>query len=121
MKLTPLGERALVKMVEGEQTTESGIVLPDTAKEKPQTAEVVEVGQFEEEGAKVEVGDVVVLRKFAGTEVDLDGEEHLIVKVEDILGVIERQEHQDQRQDRNDQQEEDKGLVEKVKDTLMGE
>lgn len=114
MKFTPLGERALVKMVEGEQTTESGIVLPDTAKEEPQTAEVVAVGQFEE-GAKVDVGDVVVLRKFAGTEVDLDGEAHLIVKVEDILGVIETKEHQDH------QQEEDKGLVEKVKDTLTGE
>lgn len=121
MKLTPLGERALVKMAEGEQTTESGIVLPDTAKEKPQTAEVVEVGQFEEEGVKVEVGDVVVLRKFAGTEIDLDGEEHLIVKVEDILGVIETKEHQEQQQDRVDQQEKDKGLVEKVKDTLTGE
>lgn len=65
MKFKPLGERALVKMVEGKQTTESGIVLPDTAKEKPQSAEVVEVGQFEA-GVKVEVGDVVVLRKFAG-------------------------------------------------------
>ena len=121
MKLTPLGERALVKMVEGEQTTESGIVLPDTAKEKPQTAEVVAVGQFEE-GTKVEVGDVVVLRKFAGTEVDLDGEEHLIVEMEDVLGIIETQEHQDQQQqEQDDQQEEDKGLVEKVKDTLTGE
>lgn len=120
MKFKPLGERALVKMVDGEQTTESGIVLPDTAKEEPQTAEVVEVGQFEE-GVKVEVGDVVVLRKFAGTEVELDGEEHLIVEVEDILGVIETQKHQDQQQEQEDHQEEEKGLVEKVKDTLTSE
>ena len=120
MKLTPLGERALVKMVEREQTTESGIVLPDTAKEKPQTAEVVSVAQFEA-GVKVEVGDVVVLRKFAGTEIDVDGEEHLIVKVEDILGVVESEGHQNQRQERDDQQDEEKGLVEKVKDTLTGE
>jgi chaperonin GroES len=115
MKFTPLGERALVKMVEGEQTTESGIVLPDTAKERPQTGEVVAVGEFKE-GAKVEVGDVVVLRKFAGTEADLDGETHLIVKIEDVLGVIETKEHQDDQQ-----KEEEKGLVEKVKDTLTGE
>ncbi len=121
MKLKPLGERALVKMVEREQTTESGIVLPDTAKEKPQTAEVVAVGEFEE-GVKVEVGDVVVLRKFAGTEVDLDGEEHLIVKMEDVLGVIETKEHQDQQQEQaNQQEEEEQGLVDKVKDTLTGE
>jgi chaperonin GroES len=120
MKLKPLGERALVKMVEREQTTESGIVLPDTAKEKPQTAEVVAVGEFEE-GVKVEVGEVVVLRKFAGTEVDLDGEEHLIVKIEDILGVVGSEGRQAQQQGRDDQQDEEKGLVEKVKDTLTGE
>ncbi|CAN5631418.1 hypothetical protein BH20ACT11_BH20ACT11_04640 [soil metagenome] len=121
MRIKPLGERALVKMVEREQMTESGIVLPDTAKEKPQSAEVVAVGQFEE-GAKVEVGEVVVLRKFAGTEVKLDGEEHLIVEVEDILGVVKTKEQQDQQKEQGDQQEEEeKGLVEKVKDTLTSE
>ena len=88
MKFKPLGERALVKMVEREEETASGIVLPDTAKGKPQTAEVVAVGQFEN-GIKVDVGEVVVLRKYAGTEVKLDGEEHLIVAAEDILGVVE--------------------------------
>jgi len=87
MKFKPLGARVIVRPVEREQTTESGIVLPDTAKEKPQSAEVVAVGVHED--VKVSVGDVVVLRKYSGTEVELDGEEHRIVDAEDILGVIE--------------------------------
>jgi chaperonin GroES len=87
MKFKPLGARALVKEVKPEQTTESGIVLPDTAKEKPQSAEVVAVGAHED--IKVSDGDVVVLRKYAGTEVELEGEEHRIVDAEDILGVVE--------------------------------
>jgi chaperonin GroES len=87
MKLKPLGARAMVKEVEREQTTESGIVVPDTAKEKPQSAEVVAVGTHED--VKVSVGDVVVVRKYSETEVKLDGEEHRIVEAEDILGVVE--------------------------------
>src|SRR5215211_4996070 len=87
MKLRPLGARALVKMVESEEQTASGIVLPDTAREKPQTAEVVTVGDSEE--VKVSVGDVVVLAKYSGTEVKIEGEEHLIVDADDILGVME--------------------------------
>jgi chaperonin GroES len=87
MKFKPLGDRALVKMVEPEEETASGIVLPDTAKEKPQTAEVIAVGAHED--VKVSVGDVVVLRKYAGTEVKIDDEDHLIVEGEDILGVVE--------------------------------
>jgi chaperonin GroES len=87
MKFKPLGARALVKEVEPEQTTESGIVLPDTAKEKPQTAEVVAVAAHED--VNVSVGDVVVVRKYSGTEVEVDGEEHRIVDAEDILGVVE--------------------------------
>jgi chaperonin GroES len=87
MKFKPLGARAMVKEVEREQTTESGILLPDTAKEKPQTAEVVAVGDRED--VKVSVGDVVVMRKYSGTEVKLDGEDHRIVEAEDILGVVE--------------------------------
>ena len=87
MKFKPLGARALVKEVEPEQTTESGIVLPDTAKEKPQSAEVVAVGAHED--VKVSVGDVVIVRKYSGTEVEFDGEEHRIVDSEDILGVVE--------------------------------
>ena len=87
MKFKPLGARALVKEVEREQTTEFGIVLPDTAKEKPQTAAVVAVGTHED--VEVSVGNVVVVRKYSGTEVKLDGEEHRIVDAEDILGVVE--------------------------------
>ena len=77
----------MLKEVEREQTTESGIMLPDTAKEKPQNAEVVAVGAHED--VKVSVVDVVVVRKYSGTEVKLDGEEHRIVDAEDILGVVE--------------------------------
>jgi chaperonin GroES len=87
MKFKPLGARVMVREVEREQTTESGIVLPDTAKEKPQTAEVVAVGAHED--VKVGVGDVVVVRKYSGTEVKLNGEEHRIIDAEDILGVVE--------------------------------
>ena len=87
MKLKPLGARALVKMVEGEEQTASGIVLPDTAREKPQMAEVVAVGDSDE--VKVSVGDVVVLAKYSGAEVKVQGEEHLIVDAEDVLGRLE--------------------------------
>ncbi len=78
MRLKPLGAQVMVKAIEREQTTESGIVLLDTAKEKPQNAEVVAVGAHED--VKVSVGDVVVVRKYSGTEVKLDGEEHQIVE-----------------------------------------
>ena len=88
MKFRPLGERALVKVVEREETTESGIVLPDTAKEKPQTAEVVAVGEFEN-GVKVNEGDVVVFAKYSGTEIKLDGEDYMILDADDILGIVE--------------------------------
>jgi chaperonin GroES len=88
MKFKPLGERALVKMVEREQTTESGIVLPDTAKEKPQTAKVVAVGEFEN-GIKVSEGDVIVFARYSGTEIKLDGEDYMILDADDILGVVE--------------------------------
>ena len=88
MKFKPLGERALVKVVEREEKTASGIVLPDTAKEKPQTAEVVAVGQFEN-GNKVSQGDVVVFAKYSGTEITLDGEDYMILDADDILGVVE--------------------------------
>jgi len=87
MKLKPLGARALVKMVEGEEQTASGIVLPDTDREKPQMAEVVAVGDSDE--VKVSVGDVVVLAKYSGAEVKVQREEHLIVDAEDVLGRLE--------------------------------
>lgn len=87
MKFKPLGDRALVKLVEREEKTASGIVLPDTAKDKPQTAEVVEVGEGEE--VKVSQGDVIVFAKYSGTEIGLDGEDYLILDADDILGIVE--------------------------------
>jgi chaperonin GroES len=86
MRLKLLGARALVKMIEGEEQTAGGIVLPDTAREKPQTAEVVAVGASDD--VKVGVGDVVVLAKYSSTEVKVDGEKHLIVDADDVLGVV---------------------------------
>ena len=88
MKFKPLGERALVRIVEREETTASGIVLPDTAKEKPQTAEVVAVGQFED-GIQVSEGDVIVFAKYSGTEINLEGDDYMILDADDILGVVE--------------------------------
>ena len=88
MKFKPLGERALVRIVEREETTASGIVLPDTAKEKPQTAEVVAVGQFED-GIQVNEGDVIVFAKYSGTEISLEGDDYMILDADDILGIVE--------------------------------
>jgi chaperonin GroES len=87
MKFKPLGERALVKVVEREETTASGIVLPDTAKEKPQMAEIIAVGESED--VKVGQGDVIVFAKYSGTEITLDGEDYMILDADDILGVVE--------------------------------
>ncbi len=95
MKFKPLGARALVKMVEREEKTASGIVLPDTAKEKPQMAEVVAVGEgkLNDDGERVPVevgeGDRIVFAKYSGTEIKLDDEEYMILDSEDILGVVE--------------------------------
>ena len=95
MNFKPLGDRALVKIVEREEKTPSGIVLPDTAKEKPQTAEVVSVGEgkLDKDGQRVapEVskGDVIVFAKYSGTEISLDGEDYMILDADDILGVVE--------------------------------
>ncbi len=89
MKFKPLGERALVRIVDREEeTTASGIVLPDTAKEKPQTAEVVAVGQFED-GVQVSEGDVIVFAKYSGTEISLEGDDYMILDADDILGIVE--------------------------------
>ena len=87
MKFKPLGERALVRVVEREEKTASGIVLPDTAKEKPQTAEVVAVG--DDDDVKVSEGDIIVFAKYSGTEISLDGEDYMILDADDILGVVE--------------------------------
>jgi chaperonin GroES len=94
MKVRPLGDRVVIKKLEAEETTKSGIVLPGTAKEKPQEAEVVAVGpggivDGKEVKMEVKVGDKVIISKYSGTEVKLGGEEYTIVKQDDILAVVE--------------------------------
>ncbi len=93
MTVKPLGERVVIKMVEAEEKTKSGIVLPGTAKEKPQDAEVLAVGagitSDEKKKDEIKVGDKVIFSKFAGTEVKVDGEELIIIKLADVLAVIE--------------------------------
>ena len=93
MKLVPLGDRVVLKQLIAEETTKSGIVLPGQAKEKPQQAEVIAVGpggmvDGKEITMQVSVGDQVIYSKYAGTEVELDNEEYIIVKQNDILAVI---------------------------------
>ncbi|MGN0710666.1 MAG: co-chaperone GroES [Anaerovoracaceae bacterium] len=88
--IKPLGARAVIKMLEAEEKTASGIVLPGQAKEKPQTAEVVAVGPgTADEKMELKVGDKVVFAKYAGTEVKYGGEEYTIIKQEDILAIVE--------------------------------
>jgi chaperonin GroES len=87
VRLKPIGERALVKPVEQEEKTASGIVLPETAKEKPQTAQVVAIGDSEEVG--VSEGDLVIFAKYSGTRIRLDDEDYLILNSDDLLGVVE--------------------------------
>ena len=94
MKLVPLGDRVVLKQVEVEETTKSGIVLPGQTKEKPQQAEVVAVGpggvvDGKEVKMEVAVGQTVIYSKYAGTEVKLEGEEYMIVRQSDILAVVE--------------------------------
>ena len=94
MKLTPLGDRVVLKQLVAEETTKSGIVLPGQSKEKPQQAEVIAVGpggvvDGKEVTEEVKVGDQVIYSKYAGTEVKLEEEEYIIVKQNDILAVIE--------------------------------
>lgn len=88
--IKPLGARVVIKRVEAEEKTKSGIVLPGQAKEQPQMAEVVAVGPgTEDEKMELKVGDKVVFSKYAGTEIKYDGEEYTIMKQEDILAVVE--------------------------------
>ena len=96
MKLKPLGDRLIVRAVEEEETTTSGIVLPDTAKEKPQKGEVLAVGDgnWDEDGDKripldVAVGDTVLYSKYGGTEVKVDGEDLLVLRESDVLAKVE--------------------------------
>ena len=94
MKLSPLGDRVVLKQLEAEETTKSGIVLPGNAQEKPQQAEVIAVGpggvvDGKEVEMQVSVGDKVIYSKYAGNEVKVDGEEYIIVKQNDILAIVE--------------------------------
>jgi chaperonin GroES len=96
VNLKPLGDRVVLKLVEAEKKTKSGIVLPDTAKEKPQKGEILAVGSGnlnQETGKRValdvKVGDRVVFARYSGTEIKVDGEEYLIVSERDILAVID--------------------------------
>ena len=92
--IKPLGSRVLIKMKEGEETTKSGIILASGAQEKPQIAEVIEVGPGEKIDGKVEEmyvkkGDNIIVSKYSGTEVKYEGTEYLIVKQDDILAIVE--------------------------------
>ena len=94
MKLVPLGDRVVIKQLDAEETTKSGIVIPGQNKEKPQQAEVIAVGpggmvEGKEVKMEVKVGDKVIYSKYSGTEVKLDDEEVIIVKQSDILAIIE--------------------------------
>ncbi|QSX04812.1 co-chaperone GroES [Sedimentibacter sp. zth1] len=93
MNVKPLGERVVIKMIEAEEKTKSGIVLTGTAKEKPQIAEVLAVGagitSDDKKKNEIKVADKVIFSKFAGTEVKIDGEELIVIKLSDILAVVE--------------------------------
>ena len=94
MKLTPLGDRVVLKQLVAEETTKSGIVLPGQGKEKPQQAEVIAVGpggvvDGKEVKMEVKVGDQVIFSKYSGTEVKLDEDEYIIVRQNDILAVVD--------------------------------
>jgi chaperonin GroES len=95
MKIRPLGDRILVKRIQEEEKTKGGIIIPDTAKEKPQEGKVVAVGKGKttEQGKlvapDVKAGDRILFGKYSGSEVKIEGEEHLILREDDILGVLE--------------------------------
>ena len=96
MAFRPLGDRVLVKRVEEESKTKGGIIIPDSAKEKPLEATVVAVGNGKilEDGKvrpmDIKAGDVILFSKYSGTEIKIEGDEHLILREEDVLGVIEK-------------------------------
>ena len=95
MKVKPLQDRVIVKRIEEEETTKGGIIIPDTAKEKPIEGEVVAVGggKLNDAGSKqpleVKAGDKVLFGKYAGTDIQIEGEEHLIMREDDIIAIIE--------------------------------
>lgn len=96
MKIRPLQDRVIVKRIEEEDKSKGGIIIPDTAKEKPQEGKIVAVGKgkVNDDGKvtplDVKVNDRVLFGKYSGTEINIDGEEHLIMREEDILGIIEK-------------------------------
>jgi len=95
MKIRPLGDRILVKRIKEEDKTKGGIFIPDTAKEKPQEGRIVAVGKGKMTEAgnlvvpEVKAGDTILFGKYSGSEVKVDGEEHMIMREEDVLGVLE--------------------------------
>ena len=95
MKIRPLQDRIIVKRTEEEETTSGGLIIPDTAKEKPQEGKVIAVGKGKVNDAgsvqplDVKPGDQVLFGKYAGTEIKIDGEEHLIMREDDLLGIVE--------------------------------
>jgi chaperonin GroES len=95
MKIRPLQDRIIVRRVDEEETTKGGIIIPDTAKEKPQEGKVIAVGKGKanEDGKiqplDVKKGDKVLFSKYAGTEINIEGTEHLIIREDDVLGVVE--------------------------------
>ena len=95
MKIRPLQDRIIVKRIDEEETTKGGIIIPDTAKEKPQEGKVIAVGKGKigddgkVEPLDVKKGDKVLFSKYGGTEINIEGEEHLIIREDDILGVVE--------------------------------
>ena len=96
MKFNPLHDRVVVRRLEGEEKTKGGIIIPDTAKEKPQEGEVISVGKGKsnDEGKvfplDVKPGDNVLFGKYSGTEIKLDGEEFLIMREEEVLGILKK-------------------------------
>jgi len=96
MKVRPLHDRLIVKRLDEEEKTKGGIIIPDTAKEKPAEGKVIAVGdgRIKEDGTKIPMevkkGDRILFAKYAGTEVKVDGEEHLIMKEDDVLAIIEQ-------------------------------
>ncbi len=95
MKVRPLHDRIIVKRLEEEEKTKGGIIIPDTAKEKPIEGRVIAVGdgKIKEDGKKIPIevkkGDRVLFAKYAGTEIKIDGEEHLMMKEDDIIAIVE--------------------------------
>ncbi len=92
--IKPLADRVLIKMIEGEETTKSGIILSSGAKEKPQIAEVLAVGEGQivdgkKEEMYIKVGDKVIVSKYAGTEIKYEGEDYIILKQSDILAIVD--------------------------------